>query len=238
MAAVPRKRVYTEEQKKRKNEMTKKWRAEHPPTEEQKAQKAHRRRELRQESVPGAEKRKQKDVEYASAYHARHRDEVLERRREKWAINADENHAKQREYVKKNRPKVLRALKKNYQDHADARRQYARQKHWSDIVGARKRMALRRGIEWKLSDEEAKWFLIQPCHYCGSQPSPYAGIDRIDSGGCYDFGNIVECCGRCNLAKGISSYEEFQEYLDRLVEFRVRQKMQRKDRMIEDDHTI
>lgn len=65
-----------------------------------------------------------------------------------------------------------------------------------------------RGIEYKLSDEEAIQLLSNQCHYCG-QIDTQIGIDRIDSDKGYSTDNCVSCCTKCNYMKGVNSYDDF-----------------------------
>lgn len=47
----------------------------------------------------------------------------------------------------------------------------------------------------------------------------YNGIDRKNNTLGYLPDNVVPCCKTCNWAKGKKSYEEFMEYLRRVVNF-------------------
>ena len=108
------------------------------------------------------------------------------------------------------------------------------------VVASYKRNARKRGLAWVLSDVEIKQLFSAPCHYCGSEPANfgrpsttaasdpqpnrglvYSGIDRIDSTRGYETLNVVPCCRVCNWAKNKRTYAEFQEWLDRLVVFRL-----------------
>ena len=46
------------------------------------------------------------------------------------------------------------------------------------------------------------------------------GIDRIDSLKGYTIDNVLTCCSKCNYAKRGMSYNEFLEYLDKLILYR------------------
>jgi hypothetical protein len=60
--------------------------------------------------------------------------------------------------------------------------------------------AARRGISWELTHEQFVALYTSPCYLCGkSAPS---GIDRVDSSKGYADGNVLACCGDCNLFKG------------------------------------
>lgn len=206
----------SEEDKAKRREEGRRWRAANPVTPEEKARRAESQRLRRQKNV---EQHRQKEAKYAREYRAKHHAEHNEKRRQHYAENAAKILEANRLWRQSHRETVLRLLNQNYDSKTEDRRAHARGKYWDDIVAARRKSARKRGIEWKLTDEEALWFLTLPCHYCGAPPAPFGGIDRIDSNGVYDIGNIVESCKSCNVAKCTMSYEEFTEYLDRLSAF-------------------
>jgi hypothetical protein len=79
----------------------------------------------------------------------------------------------------------------------------------------------------------------QNCHYCGQPPSNkandkkldskaslfakengdfiYNGLDRLDSSKNHSVYNVVPCCFVCNRAKNNMSYENFKDWIRRLV---------------------
>jgi hypothetical protein len=69
----------------------------------------------------------------------------------------------------------------------------------------------RRGYEWYLSDDYAKYLFTQPCHYCGFLDLEIRcnGIDRMDNSKCYIPYNCVSCCKWCNKLKGTFDYADF-----------------------------
>jgi hypothetical protein len=94
-----------------------------------------------------------------------------------------------------------------------------------------KENASKRGLVWGLTRKQFCSLTQQYCHYCGSVPMQiiqgacstsyvYNGIDRVDSGRGYLPDNTVSCCKFCNWAKNASSVEEFEAWLDRIVEYR------------------
>lgn len=95
-----------------------------------------------------------------------------------------------------------------------------------------KKTAMRRGIDWGLTEEETRSLMDSPCHYCGSPPNNlcksvadngdyyYSGIDRKDSSKGYVLSNVVPCCFTCNKAKGTMSEKEFMDWIDSVVTFR------------------
>jgi len=75
-----------------------------------------------------------------------------------------------------------------------------------------------RGYVFELSRDEMMTVCLQPCHYCGADPEPYSGMDRVDNSIGYTVPNVVPCCKTCNYAKRDSSYDDFLKWINRLVE--------------------
>jgi hypothetical protein len=104
---------------------------------------------------------------------------------------------------------------------------------FNGLLGAYKRGAYRRGIEWSVSEEQFKVLTQSPCYYTGRLPaqifvasgtrdrsrrglSPkeggvytYNGIDRLDPSKGYTKENCVASCAEANLAKQSLSHDEF-----------------------------
>jgi hypothetical protein len=79
--------------------------------------------------------------------------------------------------------------------------------------------ALKRGIEWGLTEDEFIELVRAPCFYCGrggiaapvslsSMVEP-GGVDRFDNSLGYVPGNCVPCCQTCNTAKSSLTAEQF-----------------------------
>ena len=78
-----------------------------------------------------------------------------------------------------------------------------------------------RGLEFNLTEEQARELLTKNCFYCGAPPSSYRtgktlktgflynGIDRVDNQLGYIDGNCVSCCKVCNHAKAKLSKSDF-----------------------------
>jgi len=108
--------------------------------------------------------------------------------------------------------------------------------------------AINRKLEFNLSFEEFIQKLKLNCFYCGSPPLNtfnysknkttglksrktsllreeatifYNGIDRVDNTKGYTLENCVTCCLFCNYAKKNRTLEEFEIWLNRLVEYRL-----------------
>lgn len=100
------------------------------------------------------------------------------------------------------------------------------------LFGDNKSRAKKRGYDWNLTKEEYKLMIFSKCNYCGSMGSntrtylkqvfKYNGIDRVNSNVGYSNSNCVPCCKTCNYAKRDLSLEDFQQWLNTLVEFQKR----------------
>lgn len=85
--------------------------------------------------------------------------------------------------------------------------------HVNPRLDALKRSAEKRGIEWRLTDEEAKAMLVRSCVYCGHLDLEVRvnGIDRLDSAKSYTLENCLPCCKDCNYMKGTYDPRTFIE---------------------------
>jgi hypothetical protein len=80
-------------------------------------------------------------------------------------------------------------------------------------LDALKRAAETRGIDWRLTDEEAKVMMTSPCVYCKHIDLDVRvnGIDRLDSAKSYTTENCMSCCKDCNYMKGTYDPRTFIE---------------------------
>lgn len=90
-----------------------------------------------------------------------------------------------------------------------------------------------RGLSFNLTDDEFRKLTSGFCFYCGAAPSRIVkpthraksgnyvcnGIDRLNSSLGYTIGNCVPCCTICNYAKGETSVEQFETWVERTAEF-------------------
>jgi len=96
-----------------------------------------------------------------------------------------------------------------------------------------KKKAQERGYEFSITFEQFKELVSKNCHYCNGRPFSARfsrkswnskvkinGIDRKNNKLGYVDGNVLTCCNICNKGKNNKTYEEFMEYLNRIVEFR------------------
>jgi hypothetical protein len=96
------------------------------------------------------------------------------------------------------------------------------------LYGRYKDKAKERNLEFALNKHDFKKLTEMSCYYCGTDPHYviksrsgngdyiYTGIDRLDSSKGYIDGNVVPCCGRCNVAKNNFTVEEFYEWASKL----------------------
>lgn len=88
--------------------------------------------------------------------------------------------------------------------------------------------AEKRQLCWKLTKEEFRKIVQQPCKYCASLSSnkmkakkmngefTYNGIDRKDNTKGYTKENCVPCCKICNSMKSKLSEKEFLEQIEKI----------------------
>ena len=100
-----------------------------------------------------------------------------------------------------------------------------------DLMNRYRHSAKKRNLTFNLSYDDFYYIIKQDCHYCGISPKQerkhkgcrqsiiYNGIDRLDSNQGYTLNNCLPCCFTCNRAKLNMTYEEYLEYINRLVEF-------------------
>lgn len=105
------------------------------------------------------------------------------------------------------------------------------------LFGVYKNRCHREGTEreFTLSEELFIRLTSSSCAVCGAAPYQkyrqshsgresyaclYTGIDRIDNDKGYIEGNVRPCCTMCNKAKHAWPETQFQEWLDRIVNFR------------------
>ena len=82
--------------------------------------------------------------------------------------------------------------------------------------------AKKEGKGFHKSDKELmKILLSKPCYYCNSYNSDntLVGLDRINNDGCYEYDNVVPCCGVCNIMKSNMSMEHFIQYISLIVQY-------------------
>jgi hypothetical protein len=84
-------------------------------------------------------------------------------------------------------------------------------------IAAYQKSANKRSIGWHISDQEAINCFRSACYYCGADPSPLNGIDRVDNFGEYVDSNTVPCCSTCNTMKGSFSIDAFLAHCTKIL---------------------
>lgn len=102
------------------------------------------------------------------------------------------------------------------------------------LYGIYRRGAIERNLSFNISKEQFNKIIKLNCYYCNSAPSQilykegmqlpftYNGIDRKNNAIGYEINNIVPACKFCNMAKGTSTLEEFEKWINRLIEYRTK----------------
>ncbi len=76
---------------------------------------------------------------------------------------------------------------------------------YTNTLNARFKRAKRQNIKgWSLSLKKYKQLISQPCHYCGLPQDAHergTGLDRCNPSRGYHDGNVVSCCGVCNIVR-------------------------------------
>jgi len=92
-------------------------------------------------------------------------------------------------------------------------------------IGAYKRSAKKRKLEWDLTEEQFSKITQQDCYYCGAEPNniakqkgkygeyTYNGLDRVDNTKGYTIDNVVSCCKFCNVAKNNHTLQEYKDWI-------------------------
>ena len=92
--------------------------------------------------------------------------------------------------------------------------------------------AKRRSILWNLNKDVFRELVISTCYYCGMEPLQviyrrdlnggftYNGVDRLNPNLGYRANNVVPCCKQCNYAKRDMTEQEFNDWLDRVFNYR------------------
>lgn len=104
------------------------------------------------------------------------------------------------------------------------------------IIRAYKAGAIKKDRIFDLTYEETKFIILSNCKYCGTEPSrniklrerkkssqstlKFNGIDRIDNKKSYTLDNCVSCCTICNLSKHTLTLQQWNEWLNRISNFR------------------
>jgi len=94
--------------------------------------------------------------------------------------------------------------------------------HWSTYLCKRyqayKARIVKKGKEFKLSDDLFEHLIYSNCFYCGiSYKNTTMSIDRIDSNLGYIPTNVVSCCKICNTMKFDLNTDIFYDQIIKIV---------------------
>lgn len=92
-----------------------------------------------------------------------------------------------------------------------------------------KNRAKQKEMPFSLSDDQCRAIFEAECTYCGAPPQNnyaknergsflYSGIDRIDSNGGYEIGNVQPCCWVCNRMKHVLTHDEFLSHIRKILD--------------------
>lgn len=73
-------------------------------------------------------------------------------------------------------------------------------------------------IDFGIPFESFKEYVLSACYYCGVKPTTHHGIDRIYSDLGYVEGNLVSCCGTCNMMKNDLHPDVFKLHIKKIYE--------------------
>jgi hypothetical protein len=84
------------------------------------------------------------------------------------------------------------------------------------LIWQYKKGASKRRYIWNLTDDYVAKLTLSDCYYCGIEPNPYNGIDRVNNSKGYTIDNCVSCCKICNFSKRAMSKEDFLDLIKKI----------------------
>lgn len=156
----------------------------------------------------------QKHKEYykkrSKDYNENNTGKVIEYRKKYYERTHEEQKAKSREYY-----------------HRDLDKSRAKNRERSVMPATRFRQGIeaarKRELVWDLTFEQYSEIISKPCHYCGKDLTDQKGssLDRIDNNLGYTLGNVLPCCGDCNVVKNdVLTVQEMEIAMKAVLEFR------------------
>ena len=94
--------------------------------------------------------------------------------------------------------------------------------HNSVICMDYKRRAIRKQLEFSLTNDEFNQLTLQECYICGkkSTRTHKNGVDRYDNTSGYTLDNCRSCCGECNYMKCEYSYDDLFDKLKLIYNYK------------------
>lgn len=104
------------------------------------------------------------------------------------------------------------------------------------MFGRYKSSAIKRNLDFTLTEKQVDALFKSNCYYCGLEPSNifyrrrtvikekvfiYSGIDRIENNAGYTEENTVACCKWCNFSKNTRGQKEFLNWVDKVYNYKL-----------------
>ena len=125
------------------------------------------------------------------------------------------NNQKRKEYINKyrlvNKEKIKERSRKYNQKKKNDLQYTIQQK-----LIAYKGKARKRNYSFEILNQCAYYLFYQDCYYCGTEPNPLNGIDRVDNSKGYVYNNVVSCCKICNSMKNTLSISDFLIHINKI----------------------
>lgn len=94
---------------------------------------------------------------------------------------------------------------------------YSSKRTFSKAYSQLKSNAQKRNIAFRLTENDCRYLLAQPCFYCGQQFDVPISLDRIDNTKPYTILNVKSCCQVCNRMKLNLSIDEFLNHVAKIT---------------------
>lgn len=152
----------------------------------------------------------EKNKEYSKIYHKEYH--------KKWYQENKEKRDTQNIQWVKNNPEKIKKIKDNFKkNHPDSSKKYLKD-YQVTLKGKYRTMkggGLKRNYEVKITFDEFKEIVSNPCVYCG-ETEKRIGIDRVDNTKGYTTENSAPCCTTCNMMKKTMTVEQFLQHIRKI----------------------
>ena len=126
-----------------------------------------------------------------------------------------------KQWYQKNKEKRDKQIKEWKKANPDKMRKVYNRSRGKRAYQEAARAAKGRQLDFLLTEQQYDSLVIEPCTYCGdSLGDTGTRLDRIDNDRGYVVGNVLPCCGRCNLLRSHKlSVEEMRVGMKALREY-------------------
>lgn len=94
---------------------------------------------------------------------------------------------------------------------------YSSNRTFTKAYSQLKSNAKKRNIAFRITEDECKALLYQPCFYCNQEFDTPISLDRIDNSKPYSILNVKPCCQVCNRMKLNLSIDEFLNHVAKIT---------------------